>query len=72
MMNAVYVVVAVLLMAHVTVLVIQMLVVVVAKLVHLAVIMPVVQHLQMMNATYAVVTTQLVQTVLALQMVMLL
>ena len=47
----------------------QMKVVVAAKLVHLAVIMPVVQHLQMMNAAYAVVIILLVQMHVVCQMV---
>ena len=46
MMNVVYVVATVLLMVHVTVMEIQMLVVVAAKLDLLAVIMPVVQQQQ--------------------------
>jgi hypothetical protein len=59
-------------MAHVTVLVIQMLAVVAAKLVLQAVIMPVVQQLKLMNAVYVMVITHPVLTVLAYQMVILL
>ena len=58
------------LMAHVIVLVIQMLAVDVAKLVLQAVIMPVVQQLKLMNAAYVVVTVLLMAhvTVLEIQM----
>ena len=75
MMNAAYVVVTtlpVLTVLEYQMVVLQMKVVVAAKLALQAVIMPVVQHLLMMNVAYVVVTTHPVLTVLARQTVMLL